>query len=418
MKIVISSDIYYPMINGVAVFSRSLAAGLHQRGHEVLVLAPSITGKFSIEKDKEYGFTVVRLSSRKLPLYPDQISKVPDSRFLLGKRLPRIVYKNGIHVSFGSYFQIRRILDQFAPDIIHNQTPGPVALHVTHYAKRYRVPLVATDHAYPDNLTQQLKIPKLAKYPVNKLMNVYFISFLRRSEYAMMPTEQAIHDLIPKKRRRFKVPVEALSNGIDLSRFSPGLPDREVYEKYDLPVDVPVVLYTGRVDPEKSLHILMEAFIRVSSELREVHLVIVGDGTARSGLEKMAERAGLRSRVHFTGRVVGDDVPQLYRTADLFVITSKTETQSIVLLEAMATGLPCVAVDAGAIPELVQTDENGFLCEADDVRAVASGMKKILTDEALGRSMGAASLEKVKKHDISYTLTRVEEIYRLVVENY
>ena len=162
----------------------------------------------------------------------------------------------------------------------------------------------------------------------------------------------------------------------------------------------------------------MEAFIQVSSELQEVHLVIVGDGTARSGLEKMAERAGLRSRVHFTGRVVGDDVPQLYRTADLFVITSKTETQSIVLLEAMATGLPCVAVDAGAIPELVQTDENGFLCEADDVRAVASGMKKILTDEPLCRSMGAASLEKVKKHDISYTLTRVEEIYRLVVENY
>jgi len=416
MKIVISSDIYYPMINGVAAFARNLAAGLHKRGHEVLVLAPSITGKFGIETDEEYGFKVVRLTSFKMPLYPDQINKVPEAKEWLGIKIPQIVYKNGLHVSLTPYFEIRKTLNEFKPDIIHNQTPGPVALSLFRYAKLHHIPLVSTDHAYPDNLTQQLKLPKIAKEPLNAVMNQYFISFLKRSEYATMPTEQAIADLIPKNRKHFKVPVEALSNGIDLSRFSAGKATDEIYKKYNLPKNNPIVLYVGRVDPEKSLDILMSAFIQLADEVPDAHLVIVGDGTARPKLEKMAEKAELSERVHFTGRVVGDDLPQIYRTATLFTITSKTETQSIVLLEAMATGLPCVAVRAGAIPELVKTEENGYLCEADDIDAVASGIKTILTDSEKCEKMGKASEQKVKKHDINYTLTRIEEIYKNVLD--
>lgn len=416
MKVVISSDIYYPMINGVAAFARNLAAGLHKRGHEVLVLAPSITGKFGIEEDEEYGFKVARLTSFKMPLYPDQINKVPEAKEWLGIKIPQIVYKNGLHVSLAPYFEIRKTLNEFKPDIIHNQTPGPVALSLFRYAKLHNIPLVSTDHAYPDNLTQQLKLPKIAKEPLNILMNQYFISFLKRSEYATMPTEQAIADLIPKNRKHFKVPVEALSNGIDLSRFSAGDVNEQIYKKYKLPKNEPTVLYVGRVDPEKSIEILLEAFIQLADDVPKAHLVIVGDGTAKPKLEKMAKNAGLSERIHFTGRVIGDDLPQIYRTAKLFAITSKTETQSIVLLEAMATGLPCVAVKAGAIPELVKTGENGFLCEADDVDAVANGIKTILTDSKKRQEMGAASTRKVKKHDINYTLTRIEEIYQSVLD--
>ena len=98
MKIVISTDIYYPMINGVAVFSRNLAAGLTKRGHDVLVLAPSISGDFESEYDEEYGFKVVRLSSKKMMLYPDQINKVPEKK------------------DFASFLQ-SRISDVFSVDI-------------------------------------------------------------------------------------------------------------------------------------------------------------------------------------------------------------------------------------------------------------------------------------------------------------
>ena len=416
MKIVISSDIYYPMINGVAAFSRNLAAGLYKRGHQVLVLAPSITGKYGVEKDEQYGFTVVRLTSFKMPFYPDQIHSVPEAREFRGIRLPKMLYKNGLNISLAPFSEICSVLDEFQPDIIHDQTPGPVALGVFRYARKRKIPLVSTDHAYPDNLTQQLKLPGVAKRPLNKLMNEYFISFLNHSAYATMPTEQAIEDLIPKNRKRFHVTVEAISNGIDLSCFSPGETDRAICEKYGLPVDKPLILFVGRVDPEKSLDILMKSFIMVAKEVPAAHLVIVGDGTSRTKLEQMAEKADLSDRVHFTGRVVGEDLPQIYRAAEVFAITSKTETQSIVLLEAMATGLPCVAVKAGAIPELVKTGENGFLCDADDVEAIAEGLRTILTDPEQNRSMRRASLEKVRKHDMGHTLKRLEEIYREVLD--
>ena len=415
MKIVVSSDIYYPMINGVAVFSRNLAAGLTKRGHEVMVLAPSTTGDFHIEEDEEYGFKVVRLTSRKMHLYPDQIHKVPSRKGVLGVKLPKIVYKNGLNVSYLPYIEIKKILDEFRPDIIHNQSPGPVALALFHYAKKRNIPMVSTDHAYPDNLTQQVKLPKSMKEPINKAMNAYFISFLKRSEYATMPTEQAVADLIPKDRKHFNVPVEAISNGIDLSRFSKGKVPDDIYDRFDIPRDKQIVLYVGRVDPEKSLHILINAFIKAHKKVPDAHLVVVGDGTARPDLEKMINKAGLKSSAHFLGRVVGDDLPKIYRTGTLFAITSKTETQSIVLLEAMATGLPCIAVKAGAIPELVKTGENGFLCEADDIDGVAKAIVEILSNTEKRAKMSEGSLKLVQKHDISYTLTRMEEIYEKVL---
>ncbi len=417
MKIVISTDIYYPMINGVAVFSRNLAAGLTKRGHEVLVLAPSITGDFETERDEEYGFKVVRLSSKKMFLYPDQINKVPEKKDFLGVKMPQLMYKNGLHVSYMPDLEIKRVLSEFDLDIIHNQTPGPVALAILRYARRNKVALVSTDHAYPDNLTQQVKLPELAKKPINAAMNAYFVSFLRRSDYATVPTEQVLTDCIPKSKLFFRVPIEALSNGIDLSRFAPGRVNKEIYARYDINPDKPTILYIGRVDPEKSLDILMKAFIKVVKKVPEAQLVIVGDGTMRPKLEKMAEDAGIRESVVFTGRVIGNDLPQLYRTGDVFAITSKTETQSIVLLEAMATGLPAVAVKAGAVPELVHNGENGYLCEADDVDGVAKGLTKILEDDELRAEMSKKSQEMIRKHDISHTLTRIEEIYNQVLDD-
>ena len=417
MKIVISTDIYYPMINGVAVFSRNLAAGLKKRGHEVMVLTPSIDGDYKVEQDPEYGFTVVRLKSFKMHVYPDQINKVPASKKILGVKMPKLYYKNGLNVSLNCYSAIKKVLDEFQPDIIHDQTPGPIALAVFHYAKKRDIPLVSTDHAYPDNLTQQLKLPHVAKKPINAMMNKYFVSFLKRSEYATMPTEQAVADLIPQKRKPFKVPVEALSNGIDLSRFAKGRANKEIYETYGIPKNKPIVLYVGRVDPEKSLNILMDAFVKVHKTVPDAHLVVVGDGTARPKLEAQIAKAGLSENAHFLGRVVGDNLPQLYRTGTVFAITSKTETQSIVLMEAMASGLPCVAVDAGAIHELVKTNKNGYLCAPDDSGAVARSIVKIITDKDRQEKMSQESVVRAAKHDISHTLTRFEEIYNKVLDD-
>ncbi len=415
MKIAISTDLYYPMINGVAQFTRNLAAGLHQRGHDVVVLAPSLTGDYEIERDKEYGFRVVRLSSHKIYFYPDQINDIPEAKQFLGVKMPQLLYRNGLHASLNSGNEIKHFLDGFEPDIIHDQTPGPLALSIFRYAKKRGIPLVSTDHAYPDNLTQQLHLPRFAKKPINVVMNKYFVSFLKRSEYGTMPTEQAVSDLLPR-RKKFKVPVEALSNGIDLSRFTPGKAPAEIYEKYNIPKTKPIVLYVGRVDPEKSLEVLIKAFNLVLIKNPEAHLVIVGDGASRNDLEKLAEKLGIEKHTHFLGRVVGDDLPMLYRTGKVFAITSKTETQSIVVMEAMASGLPVVAVQAGAIPELVKNGKTGYLCQPDDPTAVSRSISRLLKNDSLRQKCSKTALKNIQKHDIAYTLTRFEEIYKDVVE--
>ena len=415
MKIAISTDLYYPMINGVAQFTRNLAAGLHQRGHEVVVLAPSLSGDYEIERDKEFGFRVVRLSSRKIYFYPDQINDIPEAKEFLGVKMPQLLYRNGLHASLNSGNEIKHFLDGFEPDIIHDQTPGPLALSIFRYAKKRGIPLVSTDHAYPDNLTQQLHLPRFAKKPINVVMNKYFVSFLKRSEYGTMPTEQAVSDLLPKKRKKFKVPVEALSNGIDLSRFTPGKAPAEIYERYGIPKTKPIVLYVGRVDPEKSLEVLVKAFNLALLKCPDAHLVVVGDGASRNDLEKLSEKLGIEKNTHFLGRVIGKDLPMLYRTGKVFAITSKTETQSIVVMEAMASGLPVVAVHAGAIPELVKNNKTGCLCQQDDPVAVSRAIVRILKNNVARQKYSKTALENIKKHDISYTLTRFEEIYKDVV---
>ena len=416
MKIVIASDIYYPMTNGVAVFAHNLANGLAKRGHKVLVICPSFTGRHHRVKDKETGVSTLYLKSVRFPFYPDQINTVPDKREVLGMQLPRLIYKKGIWTPIYPYPEIKRALMWFRPDVIHNQTAESIAIAVSWYARRYKVPLVSTGHAYPDNVTGQFKILKPIKRPVDAVLRAYMASFLKHSEYATMPTEMAIGDLIPKNRRRFRVPVEALSNGVDLSRFHPGKAKQKTYEKYGIDAQRPVVLYVGRVDPEKSIDHVVRAFKLVLEKIPEAQLIVVGDGTARAGLEELARDLEIDENVKFLGKIMPPELMDVYRTGDLFVTASETETQGIVLIEAAATGLPLVAVDAGAVKELCQNRRNGVLCQPGNEKGLARGMIKILSNEDLREKYGSASLEISKLHDLNRTLERFEEIYQLAID--
>ncbi|MBQ3271298.1 glycosyltransferase [Candidatus Saccharibacteria bacterium] len=414
MKIAIASDIYYPMTNGVAVFSHNLALGLVKRGHEVMVIAPSFDGKYHV--DNEGGVKTVHLTSAKFPFYPDQINEVPERKEFLGLPMPRLTYKNGIWWSVKPYVEIKKVLDEFQPDVIHLQTAETIALAIMRYVRKNDIPLVTTGHAYPDNVTGQFKFLKPVKKPVDAAVRAYMASFLKHSEYATMPTEMAIGDLIPKNRKRFKVSVEALSNGVDLSQFKPGKPSAQVAKELQLDLNKPRVIYVGRVDPEKSIEKVVEAFSLALKKVPDAELLIVGDGIAKPELEKLVREKGIEDKVKFPGRIMPPKLQEVYRTGMLFATASKTETQGIVLIEAAATGLPLVAVDAGAVRELCQNRKNGLLCRPDNVRQMARAMVKILSDKKLQEQYGAGSLDIAKKHDINHTLSRFEEIYQIAIQ--
>lgn len=414
MRIAITSDLYYPMSNGVAVFAHNLAKGLASQGHEVLVICPSFTGKKhrTVEKIGAGKVTTNYLRSIRLPFYPDQINKVPEGKEFLGLPVPRLVYRHGLWITVEPYPELKKALHHFKPDVIHNQTAEMIAFAAQRYAKKYNIPLVSTGHAYPDNITSQLKLLKPLKKPLDAVLRAYMASFLKHSEYATMPTEMAIEDLVPKNRKHFKVTVEPLSNGVDLSKYYPGGTPAGIYRKYKLPTENPIVLYVGRVDPEKSISNVVTAFGGVLDEVPEARLVIVGDGTDRKHLMDLAKAMGISDKVVFPGRVMPPDSMEIYRAAEMFVTASETETQGIVLIEAAATGLPIVAVDAGAAGEVCRNGENGVLCEPGDILGMTDAMVKILKDKELREEFSKRSLEIAARHDLNYTLRRFVEIYQ------
>lgn len=414
MRIAITSDLYYPMTNGVAVFAHNLAKGLAKQGHEVLVLCPSFTGRQ--HREKREGATTFYLRSIRFPFYPDQINEVPEGKEFLGMPLPRLAYRHGLWITVDPYPTMKKVLNRFRPDVIHNQTAEMIAFAARRYAKKYDVPMVSTGHAYPDNITSQLKILKPIKRPLDAILRTYMASFLKHSEYATMPTEMAIDDLVPKKRKHFKVPVEPLSNGVDLAKFGPGKAQDRIYRKYHLPKDKPLVLYVGRVDPEKSLSNVVSAFAGVLDVIPEAKLVIVGDGTDRRHLQDLAQALGIEKSVYFPGRIYPPDIMEVYRAATLFATASETETQGIVLIEAAATGLPLVAVDAGAVLELCQHKRNGILCHPGDVAEMTDAMMKLLKNPELCKRYGKESLEVAKMHDLNRTLQRFVEIYQEAIQ--
>jgi len=402
------------MSNGVAVFAHNLAKGLARQGHEVMVLCPSFKGR--PYRTKQDGVTTVYLRSIRFPFYPDQINDVPTGKEILGLSLPRLAYRYGLWITVDPYPELKRTLNKFRPDVIHNQTAEMIAIAARRYAKKYDVPMVSTGHAYPDNLTSQVKLLKPLKRPLDAVLRVYMASFLKHSEYATMPTEMAIEDLVPKNRRKFDVKVEPLSNGVDLAKFTPGKAKVKVLRKYHLQPNVPRILYVGRVDPEKSIGNVVTAFAGVLEKVPEAELVIVGDGTDRRRLIDLTEALQIEKKVKFPGRIMQPDVIDIYRSGTIFATASETETQGIVLIEAAATGLPLVAVDAGAVGELCQNKKNGILCRPRDTSEMTEAMVKILQNEDLQAKYSAKSLEIAKKHDLNRTLKRFVEIYEEAIK--
>ncbi len=402
------------MTNGVAVFAHNLAKGLAKQGNEVMVICPSFTGKK--HRTRKDGVTTVYLHSVRFPFYPDQINEVPENKEILGKALPRLAYRNGIWITVDPYLAMKKVLDRFRPDVIHNQTAEMIAIAARRYAKKNDIPMVSTGHAYPDNITSQVKLLKPIKKPVDAVLRTYMASFLKHSEYATMPTEMAIDDLVPKNRRKFKVPVEPLSNGVDLSKFTPGRPRMKVLKHFHLQAERPRVLYVGRVDPEKSIGNVLTAFAGVLSEVPDAELVIVGDGTDRSHLVDLTQALGIEKSVRFLGRVMLPDIADIYRSSTVFATASKTETQGIVLIEAAATALPLVAVDAGAVRELCQNDKNGILCQPDNTPEMTEALVKILKSPKLQEKYGSASLKIAQQHDLNRTLERFIEIYQEAIK--
>ena len=388
MKILIATDTYYPDVNGAAYFTYRLATSLAKRGHNVFVMCPSRSFKHTVSNDK--GVTVYGIRSISILVYQDfRISPLFISR------------------------TIRRAIKEISPDIIHIQNHFLLGRRVVGAAKKLGIPVVGTNHFMPENLVHYLHPPGIVEKGLRKGAWKDCVRIFEQLDVVTTPTKTAAALLTNAGFRKDVMPV---SCGIDLERFKPTNDGLYLKQIFAIPNNKPVLLYVGRLDKEKKIDVILQALpdiLRVTS----VHLVVVGTGREKQKLEGLAKELGIQKAVAFTGFVPDKDLQNIYRIADLFVIAGIAELQSIVTMEAMASGLPVVAVNAMALPELVHDGENGYLFSDGDSQMLAEKVIAILSNQTMRAQMSQKSLEIIKDHDINKVIEKYESIYNEIINH-
>jgi len=191
--------------------------------------------------------------------------------------------------------------------------------------------------------------------------------------------------------------------------FAPSGDSPQVRARYGIP-DKPVLLFVGRLDPEKKLEEVLEAAALALHQF-DFCLVIVGKGVRKKALEDQAAALGITRNVIFTGFVPEEDLPMIYHLSRCFIIASIAELLSLATLQAMASGLPVIAARAGALEELIHHGENGLLFEPGDIDGMVRSTLEIMRSEALHRQMSARSLAYSRQHDIHACVRAFENIY-------
>ncbi|MDQ2743815.1 MAG: glycosyltransferase [Chloroflexota bacterium] len=381
MNIGIVTDFYYPWIGGPATLIRNLGHGLAARGHAVFLLAPSHNGTPGVECDGPLHVTRVR--SHSVPFGYNLRSALHPGR------------------------EVDEWLAAVRPDVLHVHHPFVLSTSALLAARKARIPVVATNHTVPECSLWGIRDHRLLYSISNRAFSAWLKWVLERCDMVTTPTDTASRSL---SDLGFPRQVQSISNGVDAERFRPGPGDSALRVRLGLD-DRPIVLYTGRLDAEKQMDIWLQAGAEVVKTL-DVQFVATGKGTDAARLEKITRSLGLSRHVRFVGIVAENDYPKIYRLANAYFITSPVELQSISTLEAVASGLPVVAVDAGALPELVHHKENGYLFAPGDWRAAALALTTILSDANLSRGMSIASRHISAAHDLVGTIDCYESLLR------
>jgi len=385
MRILLQSESYWPNKDGGAVFEHWLAHRLVAAGHKVAILAPGQKARAYVEKDGET--TIFRTPAMPLPL--------------------NTVYK----ITYFAKTTAEKAVREFRPDVIHCNTMWLSSNSLLKIARREKIPIVATNHLQPVNVL--LSLPKFIKNSrvVDEKFWRVLVRFHNRFDAVTSPTPSAT-----KLLRDFGLtkPLYDISNGIDVDFYQPlAKPSAASRDKRLAKLSVPddYILYFGRVNKEKRLDMLMKSFAKIAPKTT-ADLVIAGKGNDLENMQDLARNLGVGGRVHFVGFISDEEKLALAQHAKLFAITSPAELQSIVCLEAMACGLPLVAVDIVALKELCLDGKNGFLVQLDDEDGLTKALLTILNNDKLRARFGQFSRDFVVKHHASEeTLRKFIKLY-------
>jgi len=363
VKILLSCPYDWEAPGGVQVHVRQLAAELRERGHRAIVVAPGS------RTSSDEG---VRIVGRPM--------RVPYG----GTVAP-------ISFSPGSWRCIRSAMRAFDPDVIHVHeplTPSTSMLAVLAAS----APVVATFHAY----LERSRLMELAG-PVLRRVS-------RRIDAAIAVSDAAASFV----RRVAHVPLEIVPNGVDVRAFAHPGPPIEGF-----PVGRKV-LWVNRLDPQKGFEVMVRAFETLASELEDVRLLVVGDGRDRVAVRSLPQ--SVRSRILRLGSLPHSELPRYHAAADVFASPAVgQESFGIVLVEAMAAGVPVVATDIPGYREVVRDGVDGLLVPPNDATALASAIRRVLSEPDLASALASAGRTRAETFSWDAVVPRLEAVYDRVL---
>lgn len=420
MKIAIFTDTYEPEINGIVTSTSTFVHLLAADGHEVILFCPRYNSK---KDEKENNIKIYRF---------------PSFSFVSNK---------DTKIAFPPLSRVIKILKTEKPDLVHIETPMSIGIIGLVAARLLDIKNVQTYHTYlPDfstyfNPAKLLGIEKIkekvAESPIAK--NIKGSGFYQRVRELNRRSERELLRLLPNmklprinlsarsawsftraiygkadlvltpsnvlanllKRHGIRPPVMAQTNGIQ---------SKNILVKSDYKNEGKIIHF-GRLGLEKDIDIVIKAFELALQKNKNLTLHIIGDGPARASLESLVAKRVLGNKVKFYGFMPHEKVVKVLKNYNLFVTASPMETQGLVILEAMAAGLPVVGVDMLAVPEVVKDGRNGYLVPRRNYKKMAEKIIAITTDTKKQKEMGRESIKIASEHEIGHA-------YRLLLEKY
>jgi 1,2-diacylglycerol 3-alpha-glucosyltransferase len=354
MNILFISDVFFPRVNGVSTSINTFATELRALGHQVTLIAPSYTDE---DKQEEW---IVRVPSHKIYFDPE------DRLMNFGKLKALLPWIRDKHF-----------------DVIHIHTPFTAHYVGIHFGKKLDIPVVETYHTFFEDYLHHY-LPFIPQFISRKLARTISRRQCNAVDGIVSPSKPMLDVL---KQYGIKTPAEVVATGLDDSSFA-SVDGEHFRMSHDIPLTQPMLLFVGRVAHEKNIGFLLEMHEELIKNHPDALLVITGEGPAEESIKQSIEKLGISNKVRMIGYLDrGHELIACYKAADIFVFASKSETQGLVLLEAMAQGTAVVAIaELGTKSILIEGE--GVLIAKDDINDFADKVSALLSDAPKRQMIG------------------------------
>ena len=385
MRALFVSDVYFPRVNGVSTSIRTFRQDLATCGVETLLVVPSYvqSGVPSSGDSPPDEPGILRVPSSGVP-------KDPEDR----------------RMQWGGLNRVLSTIPRGQVDVVHIQTPFIAHYAAARFARRNGVPCVATYHTFFEEYLHHY-VPVLPRS-----IGRYLARSFTRSQCADVQALIAPSDPMRDVLLEYGVstPIHVLPTGLPADRFNPGIAERFRSEQ-GIPAGRPLVTYVGRVAHEKNIEFLVKVFVEVRKTIPEAMLVIAGEGPAREPLRQLVARLGLEKDVHFAGYLDRNTgLLDCYAAANVFVFASRTETQGLVLLEAMAQGAPVVSTAELGTRSILKASCGALVVE-EQLQPFAAAVVQVLQDAALRSDLAERGRTYARTWSSAIMARRLADLY-------